>query len=149
MSLTRVASDQDLLLTYLQNRDYPCPGCGYNLRQLHSPKCPECGQNLRLGVNLVDIKLGYWITCLLGCSFPAGIGVIVLTIMVLNASYVRFNNIGLTGALLLLYLVGMIPTTIALILRRRAFVKKSRQIQLILAVTPLAIIVMILGMIFT
>ncbi len=139
----------DLLLLFLRDRDYPCPGCGYNLRQLLSPKCPECGQPLKLGVNLVDIRHGFWITCLLGCSFPAGFGVIALVVMAIYASSFSFSNFELSAALWLLYLIGMIPATVALILRRRAFVKLSRQAQAGLAVIPWVIIVVILGMIFT
>lgn len=32
------------LLEYLAERDVPCPGCGYNLRNLTGALCPECGK---------------------------------------------------------------------------------------------------------
>jgi hypothetical protein len=46
------------LAAYLADRDYPCPGCGYNLRGLKVRYCPECRQELQLQVGLVDAGLG-------------------------------------------------------------------------------------------
>ena len=34
---------------YLARYDPPCPGCGYQLRGLHTETCPECGRPLELG----------------------------------------------------------------------------------------------------
>jgi len=45
-------SEQHLLLSYLRDRDVPCPACGYNLRDLTAPICPECRQDLTLSVGL-------------------------------------------------------------------------------------------------
>ncbi len=36
----------DRLAGYLKGRDAPCPGCGYNLRDLIGDRCPECGETL-------------------------------------------------------------------------------------------------------
>lgn len=36
----------DRLAGYLKGRDAPCPGCGYNLRDLIGERCPECGEAL-------------------------------------------------------------------------------------------------------
>lgn len=36
----------DRLAGYLKGRDAPCPGCGYNLRDLLGQTCPECGEAL-------------------------------------------------------------------------------------------------------
>ncbi|MEA5613132.1 hypothetical protein [Nodularia spumigena] len=36
----------DRLAGYLKGRDAPCPGCGYNLRDLLGETCPECGEAL-------------------------------------------------------------------------------------------------------
>ncbi len=38
------ASEGDRLLAFLATRDLACPGCGYNLRGLATPRCPECGR---------------------------------------------------------------------------------------------------------
>ncbi|MEO1535249.1 MAG: hypothetical protein AAFS11_06795 [Planctomycetota bacterium] len=35
-------SDADQLRAYLADRDVPCPGCKYNLRDLVHVSCPEC-----------------------------------------------------------------------------------------------------------
>lgn len=42
--------DQALLLTYLADRDTPCPGCGYNLRGLKEDACPECSGPVALAI---------------------------------------------------------------------------------------------------
>jgi hypothetical protein len=36
----------DRLAGYLKGRDAPCPGCGYNLRDLLGDRCPECAEEL-------------------------------------------------------------------------------------------------------
>ena len=34
---------EPLLRAHLEAHDYPCEGCGYNLRHIREPVCPECG----------------------------------------------------------------------------------------------------------
>lgn len=34
------------LADWLRERDCPCPGCGYNLRNLRAQQCPECARGL-------------------------------------------------------------------------------------------------------
>lgn len=46
----RRESSGELLREFLQDRDEPCPGCGYNLRGLQGAQCPECRQGIELGV---------------------------------------------------------------------------------------------------
>lgn len=65
-------SDHDLLVTYLKDRGAPCPGCGYDLRNLTSDRCPECGQQLVLGVHLAEPKLAAFIGGLVGLAMSAG-----------------------------------------------------------------------------
>ncbi len=38
--------DAQQLKAYLADRDVPCPGCGYNLRDSTAADCPECGEQL-------------------------------------------------------------------------------------------------------
>ncbi len=39
-------NDAERLVGFLKGRDTPCPGCGYNLRDLRGVACPECGEEL-------------------------------------------------------------------------------------------------------
>lgn len=38
-------TNADPVLDYLANHDVACPGCGYNLRGLHTKACPECSRS--------------------------------------------------------------------------------------------------------
>ncbi|MEM9373862.1 MAG: hypothetical protein AAGA55_09475 [Planctomycetota bacterium] len=40
--------ERDRLIGYLNGRDVPCPGCGYNLRGLRDTACPECDEPLSI-----------------------------------------------------------------------------------------------------
>lgn len=37
----------------------PCPRCGYDLKNLTSPKCPECGEGLSLRVGVTTPRFGW------------------------------------------------------------------------------------------
>ena len=65
-------STNDLLTTYLAERDTPCPRCGYNLKMLTGNRCPECGDELVLRVGLMYPKLAAFITGLIGLSAGTG-----------------------------------------------------------------------------
>ena len=39
-------NEAERLAGYLKGRDAPCPGCGYNLRDLIGDRCPECAESL-------------------------------------------------------------------------------------------------------
>ena len=67
-----VQSDEAALLDFLRDRDVPCPLCAYNLRGLTSPRCPECGHELHLTVGVTDLRIGAWVTCLIGLAAAAG-----------------------------------------------------------------------------
>jgi hypothetical protein len=71
-------ADQDFLLRFLDGRDNPCPGCGYNLRDLKSPQCPECGQGLTLSLRLTEPRQGALIAGLVGLAAGAGLGGLLL-----------------------------------------------------------------------
>jgi hypothetical protein len=144
-------SERDLLLLYVRDRDFPCPGCGYNLRALTSPVCPECGQTVRLSVGLADVQLGPWIACLLGISFPSGIGIIVLVILGINLLYGRdlsWRYMPWQAALVILYSIGSIPVNILLIAGRRRFLRLSRPVQRWLGAAPWIVMAVVITLMF-
>lgn len=67
-------SDEHALSAYLADRDVPCPGCGYNLRDGSGPVCPECGKGLRLSLVPPSWGRGYvlFLTLAFGWVFLAG-----------------------------------------------------------------------------
>jgi DNA-directed RNA polymerase subunit RPC12/RpoP len=71
-----------LLITYLAERDIPCPSCGYNLRALRAGRCPECGLGLLLRVQPAHPRLGAFILGLVGLSGGFGFSVLLLLFLV-------------------------------------------------------------------
>lgn len=68
----------DPLLSYLAERDTPCPGCGYNLRGLQGPSCPECGAALAMRVSLAEPRMGLFLTVLVVLSAGLGFNLFIL-----------------------------------------------------------------------
>jgi hypothetical protein len=68
----------DQLVTFLTERDEPCPGCGYNLRGLTTDRCPECHQRLALRVGLAEPRLGVFIGGVVGLACGWGFGAATL-----------------------------------------------------------------------
>lgn len=68
---TRQGVDE-MLVRFLAERNAPCPGCGYELHELARDRCPECDQRLRIGVLLVEPRMGPLMTSLI--SLAIGIG---------------------------------------------------------------------------
>ncbi len=64
----------ELIRSYLADRDFPCPGCRYNLRGVESPVCPECGRTIELTISRPGRSRGYLLFVLLalGWVFIAG-----------------------------------------------------------------------------
>jgi hypothetical protein len=75
----------DLLCTFLNGRDVPCPNCNYNLRDLQGPLCPECGEKIVLRASLAEPKQGLLIAGLVGLSAGAGLnGLLLIYIAILS-----------------------------------------------------------------
>jgi hypothetical protein len=70
-----------LLLQWLENRDAPCPICGYNARDLRASHCPECGAKLRLELGSPNLRLGAWVVALISFALALGFDGVVSTIM--------------------------------------------------------------------
>jgi hypothetical protein len=62
------ADSTALLLEFTRARWVPCPRCGYDLRDLQTPKCPECGEVLELKVGSPRVRFGWLLlACVPGC----------------------------------------------------------------------------------
>lgn len=72
------------LLLFLRGREVPCPGCGYNLRDLTTERCPECGQQLELALRLVEPRQGALIAGLVGLAAGAGLGGLLLVYLAIG-----------------------------------------------------------------
>lgn len=69
------------LQRFLEDRDIPCPGCGYSLRGLHGDRCPECNRLLRLAVAAVDAGVGPLIAAALGLGSSGAAAVALLAVV--------------------------------------------------------------------
>lgn len=73
----------ELLRAFLDGRDAPCPGCGYNLRNLQGSRCPECGDELALRVGVVEPRQGALIAGLIGLAAGAGMSGLLIGFAIL------------------------------------------------------------------
>jgi hypothetical protein len=126
-----------LLHTFLQDRDVPCPLCGYNLRSLSGDRCPECGTGLLLQVGLTEPRLGSYITLLTACCTGLG-GSLLFTLIALKAADSDWWH--KPTALLLLGQLALTTLLLPLILKSRARFRRmppSRQTFLAVALCVL------------
>lgn len=85
----------DLLAAFLGGRDYPCPCCGYNLRDLTSDCCPECGDVLVLRVGSAHPRLAWFVTGLVGISVGFGFNLVLFAWAIVShfsAGYPGFDQ---------------------------------------------------------
>jgi hypothetical protein len=75
--------DTARLLEFLRGRDAPCPGCGYNLRDLQRSVCPECRHDLVLAVGLGRPRLG-WLLAATAPGIFSGIAAALLLIPIVT-----------------------------------------------------------------
>ena len=85
--LTGEQDDVARLLAFLQDRDVSCPLCGYNLRNLTTPRCPECRQDLELTVGVRKLRFGWFLTTITPGLF-SGIAALMLLIPIVVAFFV-------------------------------------------------------------
>jgi hypothetical protein len=131
-------TESDLLRMLLAGRDIACPVCAYNLRGNQSDHCPECGAALDLRVASTDLKLGPWLTAVLGVALPLGfVAIYGAFLVIMFISFALDSSVG--GSEMTEVLVtAAIPTVIcgayALVLwriirRRRKFWARPRRVQ--------------------
>ena len=116
-------SDDELLKSFLEDRDAICPLCGYNLRQLRSSRCPECGRELKLTVGLAQPFMAAWITLVVTLGASAGIGAFFL-IAICKEGIPESR-----GGSIVWYFPAMMPLVGLVIVTRRTFTKLSKLAQ--------------------
>ena len=60
------------LVSFLADRDEPCPACTYNLRALRTDRCPECNRELVLQLRLAEPRQGAWVAAVISASVMLG-----------------------------------------------------------------------------
>jgi hypothetical protein len=114
--------DTRRLVEFLQDRDAPCPLCGYNLRNLPDDACPECRQTLRLTVGVHHVRIGWFLATVTPSLFSGVAAVLMLILMVA----VLASGAGpLPPAIFALDLLGLASGVVALVLivRRHEFIR--------------------------
>lgn len=106
-------TDADFLLRFLAGRDRPCPGCGYNLRDLPSALCPECGQQLTLSLRLVEPRQGALLTGLIGLASGCGMGGLMLLFAAIMTFVMGRGSGGGLGQFLLVNGAGFLVHAVA------------------------------------
>lgn len=67
-----------LMQEFLAGRDFECPACRYNLRNLQNDRCPECGEQLVLRLSSAEPRQGACIAGLVGLASGAGFSGLLL-----------------------------------------------------------------------
>jgi hypothetical protein len=128
--LTPSATEEDLLLAYLKDRDAACPLCGYNVRNLTIPRCPECGRELRLHVGLADPFLAAWILSMTAVALAAGAGLFFTPFVI---AYGWPEDEPWSFNLAIGVCIAAIPVMLITVVARRGFMRLERRLQWLLA----------------
>jgi len=123
----RPADETRMLLEFVRHRDVPCPLCGYNLRNLTTPRCPECQNALRLSVGLYELRVGWLVATLTPCTF-SGICAAMLLVPIVLAALI--GGAGLDWPVLALDAFGwlsFLTGTLIFAFRRRFLAQEPNQ----------------------
>lgn len=126
-------TDPERLISFLHERDAPCPLCGYNLRNLTSPRCPECGHLLKLTVTQAEPYLRAWIALMAPLCAGAGLGMFWIMLFLTQGS----PTLGPWTWVALFIQMAMIPVLYPAIKGRRSFLRQPRARQWQLAATSI------------
>ena len=119
-------SDQELLQTFLRERDVACPRCEYNLRNLVGDRCPECGDELVLRVNLSEPKMAAFLTGLIGLAAGAGFSGLLILYWLIMVITIR-GRMGGMMSFLVVTICGFVVMGGAIIawLRARYYIRRQ------------------------
>ena len=121
------SAESKFLLEYLRDRDVNCPLCGYNLRNLTSPRCPECGQIVKITVALAEPYLKAWILLMATTCAGSGIGVLLMMLAISKGNIEKdLFEVCITSW-------GMIPMAALSLALRRRFLRARKEAQWIFA----------------
>lgn len=81
--------EPQLLITFLADRDLPCPICHYNLRGVIEARCPECGSTIALGISSPQSHIGPWLLATI--AFALAIGFDFVATLLAFIPLVRFG----------------------------------------------------------
>lgn len=76
-----ITSDETALRDWVASRDAPCPVCSYNLRGLKLAVCPECAASLHLQVGSTNLRIGAWLTAVMGLALALGFDGVVAVLI--------------------------------------------------------------------
>jgi hypothetical protein len=139
-----LSREQALLVEFLDNRDVPCPVCGYSLRALTFPVCPECRHELSLTVGTAHPRFG-WLLAAVAPGFFSGIAAGFLLIpIVLRLVFAG----GYSPTMIAVDLFGWCSGIVAVLLatRRVRFIRQSRSAQRLWTLAIWAVHVAALGL---
>ena len=127
-------ADERLLLTWLEDRDVPCPRCQYNLRNLSTAVCPECEEPLMLSVANRPHNIIWLLLALMPCFF-SGIAACFLAIPIVMTTIEYLQNANqqalVPWPILVTEIFGILSGTfgIVLIIKREWFLSCNRKQQ--------------------
>lgn len=121
-----------MLRSYLAERHWPCPLCGYDLRGLQAKHCPECGSTLMLQVGLAEPRMGPYIALVVALSMGAAWSTIFLVFAAVARAPSDFWIKPMAMVLYAEAFVCMLGLWFAL-RRRVAFRRRPHENQLVLA----------------
>lgn len=101
-------NDQNELVTsFLADRDAVCPVCTYNLRSARSDRCPECGWKLKLTIaHPSGQPRGWWLSAMLGLAL-SGVMLVMMLLPLLEAVATNVNDPRLSA----MVSAGVVPSS--------------------------------------
>ncbi len=93
------------LMSFVADRDEPCPMCEYSLRGLTEPCCPECGAALELRVGSPQLRVGPWAVAMvsfaLGLGFDGVVSALMIVALAVNPT-AKWEPIGIASGFVVL-----------------------------------------------
>ena len=114
----REPQDWAALREFLASRDFPCPGCDYNLRGLREGRCPECGLGLWFPLEKPEPRLGLYVATILPAAGLAAFMLLVIVVSILR--YPRDGVVAFVLAVALSSSVVVMSVSVAWRLCRRS-----------------------------